>query len=384
MQITIRLPLKVGPDDRALLEEVGARFTASYNRVSRIAWDEQIRSGVDLHHRTYYAEKEASELPSQLVISARMKALESVKSARTRLKKGGKASCPKSKDAGVRYDARTYAISLEQKTASFTTLPGRKRLILPFRVPEVFVPYLGWQPRSAEIVQDSRGRFVLHLVVQKAVERPAPTGEVVGVDLGVNRPAVLSTNRFLGERRWKELERRLLDRRRGLQAKGTKSAKRRLNKLSGRLERFRRDCDHVLSRRIVESVDAGGTIVLEDLTDIRDRMRAGTAEHRRRLHGWSFAQLRGFVSYKADRAQRYAVFEDSAYTSQCCSRCGHTERANRATRSRFRCRACGFELDADLNASRNLESRGRAERATSLPSGSTSTGPEVSLLAPVG
>jgi len=119
---------------------------------------------------------------------------------------------------------------------------------------------------------------------------------VVGVDLGVGRPAVTSPARFLGKRRWREVESRSFGLHRALQAKGTRSAKRRLRRVSGRQERFRRNCDHVLSKCVVRSVEPGAALVFEDLTDIRDRMK-GRQKPRRRLHAWSFARLRGFARY---------------------------------------------------------------------------------------
>ena len=44
---------------------------------------------------------------------------------------------------------------------------------------------------------------------------------------------------------------------------GTKSAKRHLRKLRGKQTRFRKDCDHVLSKQIVESVNEGDTIEVQ-------------------------------------------------------------------------------------------------------------------------
>jgi IS605 OrfB family transposase len=68
-----------------------------------------------------------------------------------------------------------------------------------------------------------------------------------------------------------------------------------------RQRRFRRDCDHVLSKQIVQSVEPGGTIVLENLKDIRKRMKAKRrTKTKRRMHSWSFAQLKGFIAYKAE------------------------------------------------------------------------------------
>lgn len=118
----------------------------------------------------------------------------------------------------------------------------------------------------------------------------APTKETVGVDLGIENPATDNVDNFYGEKHWKNIEDRTFELRRRLQSKGTKSAKRRLKKISKRQKRFRRDCDHVLSKRLVRSVEAGATIVFEDLTNIRGRVKAKKTQ-RRRLHGWSFAQF---------------------------------------------------------------------------------------------
>jgi transposase len=57
------------------------------------------------------------------------------------------------------------------------------------------------------------------------------------------------------------------------------------------------------------------------------------------------------------------VAVDPRHTSQACSRCGHTARNNRRSRGRFVCRKCGFELHADLNASRNIAAKYHASVA---------------------
>ena len=42
------------------------------------------------------------------------------------------------------------------------------------------------------------------------------------------------------------------------------------------------------------------------------------------------------------------------YTSQWCSSCGHIDSENRKSQSKFKCVRCGFTLNADNNASRNI------------------------------
>jgi putative transposase len=130
--------------------------------------------------------------------------------------------------------------------------------------------------------------------------------------------------------------------------------------------RFRRNCDHVLSKRLVQSVEPGATIVVEDLKNLRKRVkvRRRTAT-KRRIHSWSFAQLKGFIEYKAEERGCTVVAVDPRHTSQACSRCGHTARNNRRSRDLFVCRACGFSLHADLNGARNIVAKYRAEAGRS-------------------
>jgi transposase len=51
----------------------------------------------------------------------------------------------------------------------------------------------------------------------------------------------------------------------------------------------------------------------------------------------------------------HVVEVDPRYTSQRCSACGHTERANRKTQSQFCCVVCQFASPADYNAAINIE-----------------------------
>ena len=43
-----------------------------------------------------------------------------------------------------------------------------------------------------------------------------------------------------------------------------------------------------------------------------------------------------------------------AYTSQCCSGCGHVAKDNRESQAVFLCVACGYTGNADVNAAINI------------------------------
>jgi len=376
MDRTIVLHLYPTPEQERILKSTLEQYTSCYNAVAQEGFTTECSNGVELHKRTYYPLRAAyPDLPAQLVCSARVKATESVKSALTWRKKYDKnypkrvakaqklnkpipvykpVRAPQSTLCAIRYDARSYWVKWESRTASIATVAGR--IQLSFTVPRHCLPYLVGKPCSADLCY-RYGRYSLHVVV--AIPEPIveKSNEVVGVDLGLNRPAVTSNRHFLGERRWKEQERRIFRLRRKLQAKGTKSATRHLKKLSGQLFRQRKDHDHVLSKRIVQHLTPGSTLVLENLTDIRERVAHKKGEGQRRMHSWSFAQFFGFVTYKAEARGIEVTRIDPRHTSQTCSRCGYQARSNRRSQSLFLCRSCGYQLNADFNAARNIREK---------------------------
>ena len=376
IQVTLKLPIQADVEITASLHSTIRTYTESFNRVAKIGWSMQRINGVELHKLVYYPEREASGLPSQLVCSVQRKAIEAVKSGKTKLRKGKKASCPESKCQAIRYDVNSATVKLQAGYATLATINGRVRV--EFKVPKVFQDRIAWKVCSSDLWKDPRnGRLFLCVVVETKEPEVVSTDKVVGVDLGVNRPAVTSNNQFFGKRQWKEIEVRTARLKRALQAKGTKSAKRHLKLLGRKVNGFRKDCDHVISKKLIENCSKGATIVLEDLTDIRSRVKA-RKQQRRRIHSWSFARLQAFLAYKAAMKGVNVAYIDPRYTSQKCSVCGHTEKANRKNQASFVCKKCKFSLNADLNAARNIRQNHIANLAKRIASGLCVNQPNVS------
>lgn len=352
MDRTIRLLLKPTPEQIDVLFQTVEQFTACFNHVCAVGWQAGERNGVELHKATYYELRERyPNLPSNLTIQARVKATEAIRSALVLKHKGRKVGQPKSLHCSVRYNQRTFWVNWETRSASLSSIDGR--LVIPFQIPKYALKHAGSKTCTADLIS-RKGKFWLHVVVDIPAPQVTPSSDVIGVDLGITRPAVTSNNRFLGESRWKELEAKTFRLKRNLQAKDTRSAKRHLKRLSGKQLRRRRNQDHILSKQIVQAATPGGTIVLENLTNIRKRVKQQKGKQSRRLHSWSFAQLRGFVEYKAEERGISVASIDPRNTSKTCSRCGHVHRRNRPSQSVFRCKGCGFELNADLNAARGI------------------------------
>lgn len=375
MDRTVRLVLRPSPIQVDALVETTSQFTKAFNAVCAHGWKNREKNGVTLHHATYRVLK--TQLPglvSDLHIQARVKATEAVRSALALSKKGRKVSCPKSTSCPPRLNVHTFKLNWSAREVRLSTTAGR--LTIPFDVPTYGEKFIGLEVATSDLIQHN-GRWQLHVVVNVPTPEVAPTDEVVGVDLGIVQPAVTSSNQFLGKRHWRNVEARTFKLKRVLQHKGTKSAKQHLRKLRGKQARFRRDCDHVVAKRVVAAVRPGATIVVENLKNIRKRTKTRQGQQARRLHGWSFAQLRSFIEYKAEERGCTVVGVDPRHTSQTCSRCGHIARNNRCSRGWFKCRACGFELHADLNGARNIAAKYQASGSTSSAGGSTVNRPIV-------
>jgi len=359
LQRTLCIRLHPDAETAALFAETVRQYTSSFNEVARVGWERGVANGVALHKATYYTERERTGLPAQPTCAARVKATEALKSAKALTAKEMRKpedkrllpTLPQSACCPIRYDARSYKVNLTAGTGSLLTLSGR--CAIAFTLTPYHLRYNAWKTASADFLRDRRDRWWLHVVVSCSTTAVAATDAVIGVDLGIAHPATDSRGIFYGSDHWKVVEDQTVQLKRRLQAKGTKSAKRHLVQMSGRQRRLRRDCDHVLSKRLVASVHPGATLVFEDLTDIRGRAKA-RKEQKRRLHGWSFAQLRDFAVYKAEERGVTVGFVAPRYTSQKCSACGHRDRANRVDRATFKCVSCGNAMHADHNASVNI------------------------------
>ena len=373
--------LKPTPEQSALLVETLGQHTECFNAVAIHGWQEQIKNGVELHKATYSdLRARFPQLPSQLVCASRVKATEAVASTMALAKKGKKVSGPKSKSCPIRYDARSYRVIRGEGVVSLATINKRQKVAFGLYDYARDMMEAGTGFDSADLVY-RKGKWFLHLVITLAEPEVEKCGEVAGCDFGITRPAVTSNNRFFGEKRWKNIERKYFKLKRSLQSKGTKSSRRHLKRLARKVQLFRSDCDHVVSRRIVQSVAPGSVVAVENLTEIRQRMKARKGSSlKRQMHQWSFARLRAMIEYKAQEKGVEVVGCDPRHTSQTCSKCGFKHRGNRKSQGLFHCRQCHFELNADLNAAHNIGFKYFATLGISEGSGHPVNVPNVSIL----
>src|SRR6266446_9588448 len=93
----------------------------------------------------------------------------------------------------------------------------------------------------------------------------------------------------------------------------------------------------------------------------------------------AFAELHGYLAYKALLAGSMIVKVDAHYSSQACPMCGHTCEDNRPNKGLlFVCQSCHYSLHADLIGARNVALRTLITRQDWMSTGVLSVRPDVS------
>jgi len=241
--------------------------------------------------------------------------------------------------------------------ASLNTLEGDLvcQLLLGARQHQMLVDS-AWEIGGADLVWRSVS-YYLHLTQSwEASSVAVPGSDIVGVDLGIANLATDNDGETFSGEPVDRVRQKMTAIKSALQKRDTKSAKRHLKKISGRESRFRRDTNHCISKHLVSKARRTHRgIALEDLRHNRSRTEGTVRKSQRQRHSsWAFAQLRAFITYKAQLAGVLLHLVDPRYTSRTCSRCGHCQKKNRKSQAEFLCQFCGFAAPADWNAAVNI------------------------------
>lgn len=299
----------------------------------------------DLHKLAYFELKDRFGLGAQPTVRTIAKVADAFKVSR-------ETAPTFRKYAAQPYDERILRFGAG--FVSIWTLGGRVRI--PFVAGEHQKRLLAFRKGETDLCF-YRGKWMLAVTCDIPETEEFKPSDWLGVDMGVANLAADSDGNFHTGETVENVRTHFASRRKGLQRRGTKAAKRRLKKLAGKEARFYKHVNHNISKVLVSLAERTCRgIALEELTHIRERVTA-RRKQRARLHSWSFAQLRGFIAYKAKRAGVPVAFVDPAYTSRACSVCGCIDKRNRPDQATFSCVSCGHTDHADHNAALNIRAR---------------------------
>jgi putative transposase len=364
------------------------RFRIYPTRRQRLALEAQLRFACDLYNagleqrryarragkrvgyvsqcRELTALRAAGDGPPQMSCSAMRSPLRRLERAYQaffrRVKAGEKPGYPRFRSQR-RYDSLTWdsAWSIQEKRLA---LPGIGHL------------KVNWHrelPESAKVCTVTVRRVVGRWYACFALTLPAPvvlprtSVRVVGLDLGIQNFAALSTGELIpGPRAYRAAQRKLRVAQRRVSRRMTGSGRRQkacllLARLHERIRNIRGSHAHQLSRQLVSDFVF---IAVEDL-QIR-RLARGFLAKDVSDQGW--AEFLRLLRYKAEDAGIQVVAVPPGGSSQTCSRC--EARVPKPISERVhRCPGCALVIDRDVNAARNLLRLGLSRQALTWPSG---------------
>lgn len=219
---------------------------------------------------------------------------------------------------------------------------------------------------SDSSIQLKKGKIFLNMCINiPENNNKFEDGRVVGVDLGLSIPAYCSVND--SQERLSigsyddfiKIRTQLQKRRQNLQkslvlSKGGHGRKRKLKALESLNEKERnwvKTYNHKISKAIIDFAlkNKAEQINLEFLKGYGNRESNDFV-----LRNWSYFELQQFIEYKAKIEGIQVAYIDPYHTSQTCHICGNYESGQRVSQSKFVCKSCGEELNADYNASKNI------------------------------
>jgi len=246
-----------------------------------------------------------------------------------------------------------------------STLAFRKQLLLPVKLAAYHREALKGKTINSSVTLNKRADgWWLTLSYDKVIPvHTAPSAPVVGVDVGIANFLTTSDGKHYGtfhgklrerQKRDREKRRRKAKLRKCLEKKGVKKLPSTSSKSGQRLARHvRQSINRAVNQCFTEH--QGYQFAYEHLSvaTMKYKARAMNAY----LYASNLAHIPKQIAWNAAKRGVAAIRVRSAYTSQECSVCHYTARANRPNQQTFCCVVCGYSTHADLNAAINIERR---------------------------
>lgn len=377
--ITLKLRLYPNQQQANLLEATMQQYQLACNLVSNYYFEHNFKSNQsDLQKHLYYLIRNKFGLKAQMTQSVFKTVLAMYKTVNTQLKQNPYHF--KDKNTNKWYIEKRD-LSWLQKPINFkrpqcdlvsvrdwsftkdklsiSTLATREKMNYTAKSFEKYlkVGKLG----TAKLVK-SCGHYFLH--VSCTLDNPSfnkiNLKHAVGIDRGLRFLATIydetSNTSFVDGKAIIRKRRKYKKLRQQLQAKGTKSAKRRLKKIGQRENRWMSNINHQVTKALVDKYGKGTVFTIEDLTNVRFATEKVAKTNRYEQVSWAFYQFEQFLIYKAEMVGSIVVKVDAHYTSQRCPKCGSINKNNRnhATHE-YHCDNCGYRSNDDRIGAMNIQ-----------------------------
>ena len=338
---TTRLEFNNEEDRQKIFKMLEAQQLA-WNECSKIKFGIKKNSIVDLHAAFYKNFRESqAKIPSQVVICAENECLSAYRSVKSNKHKIIKPI--EKKKLSIRLDKRIYSFKYINNELVFSIVSLDKRvkckLHLYNKLSCLIGKYAFCDPEL--FIKDNNVWIALTFnIATNLVNKTS----ACGIDLGIRMSAVTSEGKFYQDKKFNKEKRKLRYLKRQLQSKGTKSAKRHLNKLRRKEHNKNKNQFHLLANSILKDTKAK-VIVLEDLSKIKQKKHK--YQNKNRISQVSFYQLKQILTYKAPFYGKTVIQVPAYNTSQIDHR---TDKKDGIRVGRRYYGKDGIVLDADQNA----------------------------------
>jgi putative transposase len=346
MKLIAQVKLLPSPEQANALRRTLEVANTACNYISTQAWECKTFRQLPIHKLTYYNVKEMFKLTAQVAVRCISKVADAYK-----LDKKTKRTFKL--HGAIAFDNRILTYKQDSLELNIWTVEGRQKM--SFVCGKRQLELLKGQHGESDLCL-VKGKYYLMVVCEVETPKPIDVEGILGIDLGLVNIASDSDGGGFSGASIEDNRGKFVHRRSNLQKKQTKSAKRKLKKISGMQHRFQKITNHTISKAIVQiAYDTQRAIALEDLGGIREA--PVRRKQRAKMANWSFYQLRQYISYKAERMGVPVIFVDARNTSRTCPECGCVDKANRKSQSVFLCIQCGFSANADYVAAVNIAVR---------------------------
>jgi predicted transposase len=237
MKLIVNIKLKPLTSQHSALLETLKEANKACHWISQEAFENKIFKQFNLHKLCYSTVREQFNLSAQMLVRAIAKVADSYKKQtekQTTFKPTG----------SIAYDERIISFK-KSDIVSIWTVEGR--LNIPFVMGEHQRKLFQYRQGEVDLIY-RQGEFYLNAVCDVPEEKQFEPKDVLGVDFGIIQIASDSDGEQFSGKQIEKVRQTFAHRRRNLQKKQTKSAKRKLKQLSGKQSRFQKNENHVISK----------------------------------------------------------------------------------------------------------------------------------------
>lgn len=338
MKLVLKIKILPADEQRSLLLQTMEVANNACAYISDIAWKNRTFGQYKIHHLCYNDVRQKFKLSAQMAVRCISKVADAYKNDHKKKREFRTYG-------SICYDSRI--LSYKAAEASIWTVGKRQKIPFVCHHKE-YIPYVQGE---ADLVY-MKGKFFLYQTVDVPEPEVKDSETVVGLDFGITDIVCTSEGKTYSSDALNGYREMRLKIRGSIQSKGTRGCKKLLKRLSGREKTTATIINHTISKQIVtDAKERGIGLAIEDLGKIRQTTKRRNKAFRSKLNRWNFGQLRAFLAYKCALSGVRLVVVEPAYTSQTCSHCHHLGTRNGKS---FKCTNCGNDMDADINAARNI------------------------------